>query len=440
MSFLAKLPRFNGPGLHRTHWLIERLPRPDSLPKRCIKVVGSKGKGSVSALTAAVLQHLDPPVGLFTSPHLRRVNERIIVGGVPIENHELEAALNWFQAAQTQYTRVFPGDEITRFEALTAIALYCFAARGVRTAVFEAGIGGRLDPTRTVPGEVTALTSIELEHCELLGRSREEIALEKLEISRDRGIVVIGDVEPGLAARLDSYAQIRGLRFCYALRTTRANAPRFRDGRMIFNLAFDNVELDSLNLTLIGDHQISNARTATQLVRAWVELYGSSFSKQQVVDAIRTGFGTVVWPLRFECLGQLPTIYADVGHTVSSMAAVRQTIETYLTGRSILLVTGISVDKPASEMIDELLPVADEVISTAAHHKGRSAFEIDALVKARRAEIPRHVAPSVGDAMRLAKELAVQKRMTVVVAGGLFLAVEASEALAGRDPNALSFY
>jgi dihydrofolate synthase/folylpolyglutamate synthase len=176
-----------------------------------IHVVGSNGKSSVAEMTAALLEAHGRSTGAYRSPHVERWTERVLIRGDEINRGELAAAIERSaQAAEAVNRTLDEGDEVTQFEVFTAAAFTALAAAGVEFGVIEAGLGGRLDATNVLPSQVTALTSIGLEHTEWLGETEREIAGEKLAVLRDHSTLVIGRLGPDAEQLAERVAADRG--------------------------------------------------------------------------------------------------------------------------------------------------------------------------------------------------------------------------------------
>jgi dihydrofolate synthase/folylpolyglutamate synthase len=176
-----------------------------------IHVVGTNGKSSVTRMIAALLEAHGVRTGACVSPHSARWSERVLVGGVEIDAAAFAAAVERAaDAAETVNRTLDEGEAVTQFELATAAAFVALAAARVEAAVVEAGLGGRLDATNTIPSRVTVLTSIGLEHTEWLGDTEEEIAAEKLAVLRDQTTLVLGRVSPAVAALAERAARERG--------------------------------------------------------------------------------------------------------------------------------------------------------------------------------------------------------------------------------------
>ena len=439
---LLAIPKFgNGIGLHRMLALCEPLLQtPWMTGLDAIKVTGSNGKGSVCAMTAAVFVELGMTCGLYISPHLIRFNERIITDGEQISDAELAEAVAWFFQQRDTYAARFPGDTVGAFEAFTAIALYHFARKRPRVLVAEAGIGGRYDSTRMIPGKIVALTSLDLEHTALLGSTLEMIAYDKADLCPEGGTLVTGDLDAEASRRLQAYCDLRRITLRRAAAHSRVQRVSFGETHMEVDLTIDGLDLPALQMAVRGYHQITNVVVTTLLVRQWLDDHDMRVSEAQLAQAVRGAMRSLSWPGRFERVATDPDIFIDVGHTPEAIASTVRTTRAALAGKRILLVTGVSYDKNVEENVKGLLPLADAVICTRAHHKGSPPEKILRIVESVRPELPASLAPTIEAAMQMARAQAADSQMTVLVAGGLFLSIEAAEALRGNDPRSLHFF
>ncbi|MGQ9369939.1 bifunctional folylpolyglutamate synthase/dihydrofolate synthase [Azospirillum sp. A39] len=439
---LMRLPKAgSGIGLHRMAWLLAPLlDTPWGRRLDAIKVTGSNGKGSVSRFAAGLLDRLGHPAGLYTSPHLRRFNERIVVGGRPIDDPALAAAAGWFEARRAAYAAEHPDDGFGAFEAFTAMAMHHFAARAPAALVAEAGIGGRYDSVRAIPGAVAALTSIDLEHTGILGATPELIAYDKADLCPDGGTLVVGAVDDALWRRLAAYAALRRIALVSWRDVGTVHAVRIADGRMEADLTVGGVRLDGVAFGLLGRHQVVNALVAAGLVRAWLERRGALPDGDRFAAAFRAAVGEARWPGRLERVHEDPPVFVDVGHTPDAIATVLRDLPALAAGRPVLLVTGVSADKDVAGIVGPLAGAADAVLCTRAHHRGAETARVRAAAERARPDLAVEEAPTIEEAMARAVARARARGMLVLVGGGLFLAMEAAEALAGRDPRGLRFF
>ncbi|HRP10498.1 MAG TPA: cyanophycin synthetase [Terricaulis sp.] len=393
-------PKFGeGPGLARVAAAARRLGLDlTRFGEAGAVIVGSNGKGSTASMCAALLQQARGPVGLFTSPHLLDLNERFRVDGEDICDDEL--ARHWARV-EGAIAREGLAARIGAFEFLFLIAADWFAARGCAHTVWEAGIGGRLDPVKLIAARRVALTSLDLEHTALLGETLEAIAREKIDAAPEGAALFF--TETPIRAEIQSYCAARGVRAYFI-----APAPE---------------------APLAGAHQRANAALAIALARDLAPLSDA---------AVAAGLAATRWPGRLEVLQREPLLVIDVGHTPAGVAAALEGFCALAGDRPATLICGASADKDWGAIIGALAPGFTRIITAAARHKGAPAGEI-ALAAARAnpsAEIA--AAESVAEARKLALAGA-RAGGAIYVAGGLFLAAEARALHLGRDPSSLHF-
>ncbi len=439
---ILRLPKFGaGPGLHRVAALTApTLAGPWGGALDALKVTGSNGKGSVAALLAAALEELGLRPGRFTSPHLFRFEERIAIAGEPVEAPALDAAWETLRARLDTWEARHPGDQVGAFEAITALALETFARAGVDALVAEAGIGGRHDPTRVIPGRVAALVSLDLEHVPLLGHTLAEIACDKADLCPEGGTLVHAVEDGETRARLEAHCRERGVTALHALAASGVRRLAWEPPGMRLDLEVEGERWDDVALALRGEHQARNALVAILSLRAWLRARPAPPPRDAVEGALRRAMARVRWPLRFEQVHAAPDVFADVGHTPAALRALADSLRGAFPGRRLVLLTGVSLDKDARGILEALAPLAASAVVTQAHHKGRSPFEVAALLRRLRGDLPIEVEPDLAEAVPRALSLARLQGRKALIAGGLFLAAEATHALRGGDPRALRFF
>ena len=442
VSTLLAIPKFGaGVGLHRMLWLTQDLRATHWLTNLdAIKVTGSNGKGSVCAMVSSILQALEIQAGQYISPHLLRFNERMSINGNYIADHELAEALDWFLARQAEYAQHYPADTIGAFESFTAMALYHFTQHQPQALIVEAGIGGRYDSTRIVPGKLVGLPSLDLEHTELLGHTLELIAYDKTDLCPEHGTLVIGHIDSEVLRRLKAYCELRHITPVSTDETCSLHRTEFTANEMVIDVEIDGVRYNDLRISLQGQHQIVNAMVAVLLARKWIEQHDPQLAGAKFNAAVYQGLDQARNMGRFQKIGSDPAVFVDVGHSPGAIECLLETVHRVIGDQPILLVTGVSYNKEVEQIVARLVQVASAVICTRAYHRGSPVADILAVVKRHRSDLPIFEAGTIEQAVALAREMAIERKMTVLVAGGLFLAIEAMQAWAGEDPQALQFF
>jgi dihydrofolate synthase/folylpolyglutamate synthase len=380
---------------------------------RCIHVAGTNGKGSVAATLASLLTTAGYRTGLYTSPHLVRFNERIVIDGRPVDDQEVVNAYNAVSGAPMQ------GREPTFFEFATAMAFSTFHRRNVQWAVIETGMGGRLDATNIIHPEVSIITNIALEHRAYLGPTLAVIAGEKAGIIKDRVPVVIGPAQPSVLASIREAAEthqapLRRLGVDFRIR-------RRPDGS--FDYSSPGHRWHGLRLSLKGPHQYTNAALAL----AAGEEIASLAPRIVDADVVRNGLQRTRWPGRLEIVREHPTVILDGAH---NLPAARN-LGRYLCGeagsRPVTLVVGILDDKPFRAMLRALLPCCQRVICTRPRiDRALPAERLAAEARARGAAVL--IRPTVAEAVKSAIDMAGPDEI-ICVAGSLYVVGEAKEVL-----------
>ncbi len=384
------------------------LPWLDCLP--VIKVAGTNGKGSVSAMLSAVLRRAGHRPGLFTSPHLARVHERFRVDEREPDSETLERhAARVLHHARALVARHGEALRPSFFEALLALALDLFREAGADALVIEAGVGGAHDATSLLPGTLGAITSIGLDHQDVLGAGLEAIAADKAGIVGPGAHLVLGPrIPPALRAHIAAHAP--GV----TLSTARADELRasFRGARPT------RVELDrddgplALDLPLLGAHQIDNLATVVALARQLVA--------RGVLSDLRAlaGVAEARWPGRLEVRPGTPRVVLDAAHNPEGLAALADALDDLAPRAERLLAFGLASGKDTAACLAFVPRLAPAVLLVDGFYRARAAVEL-------RAALPAQVA-CLGFATpaELARRLdrgEITPTTTVVVAGSIFL-------------------
>jgi dihydrofolate synthase/folylpolyglutamate synthase len=314
-----------------------------------IHIAGTNGKGSVAATLASILNTRGLRTGLYTSPHLVRFNERIVVDRQPISDENVLSAYRAVKAA-AKLDR-----EPTFFEFATAMAFHEFKCRKVEWAVVETGMGGRLDATNIIHPALSIITNVSVEHREYLGRRISQIAGEKAGIIKT-GVPVITAVRQKAAiAVVESVA-------------AEHSAPLFRLGKdfRLRRSAADTVTYSGLNVrwrklktALRGGHQLENTALALAACDVLSPLIGAVEP-----ECLQRGLTETRWPGRLEQVLERPLTLLDGAHNLIAARALGRYLKTDLAGRAITLVIGILDDKPYREILSALVPHCRRVILT----------------------------------------------------------------------------
>jgi dihydrofolate synthase / folylpolyglutamate synthase len=329
----------------------------------CAHIAGTNGKGSTAAMLESILRAAGLRTGLYTSPHLERVNERIRINGEDLSDTDFAAA--WTRIHAAIESLMATGQLVahpTYFECVTAMAFSIFAEKKVDFAVYEVGLGGRLDSTNILAPEVAVITSIDFDHESLLGHTIQEIATEKAGIIKP-GVSVVSSVErPEARAVISERCRDVGARLAEVDTLYRVKFTHSVDGRYPAIVAprrgtGPNLALDP---PLPGRFQVRNALAAATAARILKE---SGFAITD--EAIERGIRDVHWPGRLEKLSDDPAIYLDGTHNPAGARELVKFWQENFAGRRIFLVYGTVRDKAVDEIAGLLFPRAKSVILTA---------------------------------------------------------------------------
>lgn len=399
-------------------------------------VAGTKGKGSTSAMIAAILQAAGVRTGLYTQPDLHTFRERMRVDGQLVAPEEVVALVPQLQAAVAG-TSLLLGPFIT-YEVATALAFLYFRQARAEHAIIEVGLGGRLDATNVVEPLVSVITSISYDHMAVLGDTLAEIAGEKAGIVKTRVPVVTSARAPEALATI---ARVAAERAAPLIRVGPADAadagyryiPGPVDGgRQFFDLETPHGIYRDIELSLLGAHQLENAAAAVATVET---LRDSGLAIAE--EAIRGGLRAVRWPARMQVVGRSPWQVVDGAHNADSMAKLFAALRRHFDFERLLLVFGPLVDKDLAGMAREIAAAAvDRVYACAVAHP-RATPPADVAAALRRAAPSLDAVTSGDTRAALTAALAdASPRDLVCVAGSLYLAGEALRWFATRDEAA----
>lgn len=426
-SFLDRLQFFKIKlGLDSMNVFLESLGHPQkSYP--CIHIGGTNGKGSVGSTLTTILARADYKVGLYTSPHLSSVRERFRVNDRFISEED-------FVRQAERIINILNDHQITYFEFTTALAMLWFAQQEVDLAIFEVGLGGRLDATNVVRPLVSVITNVGIDHEQYLGNTIREIAYEKAGIIKTGIPVVAGVSKPDAIEVVSATARKKKAPF-YLLGRDFSGVREKNDKK---KWAYRGIEaspghpsltLDHLSLNIRGNYQVDNAAIALVVL----ELIDRSFPVFE--DSVRNGLTKVAWPGRLEEFWldkpEPVHILLDGAHNPDGAAALKKSLLNDFTWSRLILVWASMSDKDVRNTLMEIAPLADTIIFTRPEQE-RSASP-DALIQVLPDTLRKRCAgsDSVSDAIDLAIG-AYRPGDMICIAGSLYLVGRARQLLRGE--------
>lgn len=404
VDYLYSLDRFTvKPGLERAEHLLEHLGSPET-EFEAIQVGGTNGKGSVARFVESVLRQEGYSVGLYTSPHMLDLGERIRVDGELMRRRAMRDYVQEVEPAVEELED--EGDPPTFFEVTTVMALQEFARRDVDVAVLEVGLGGRFDTTSVCTGDIAAVTNVALEHTETLGDTVEEIARDVAHVVPEDGVCVTAAEDQALDA-LEERARERGARTVEVAESSYRVTGRTPTSQTVeVEYQGDDVTVES---PLVGDHQARNTAVAAGVL--------DEFDVSP--EALSEGLHRADWPGRFEVFEDTVDVVLDAAHNPSGCRALADTYRDVY-GDDATLVFGAMADKDVESMVAYLSDVAESVY-VASPSKDRAA-PVGRLKQA----FEREGTPVESrDTVLEAVEEAIEAGDTVLVTGSLYTVGEA---------------
>lgn len=394
---------------------------------QCVLIAGTNGKGSTAATLAGIVEAAGYRTGLYTSPHLVRINERIQINREPISDSEFALIYERVGAvARELVSRSQLPWHPSFFEMLTAMMFEYFASAGVELAVLEVGMGGRLDATNIADPAISLITDIDFDHQKFLGNTLAEIAHEKAGIMRPAGTVVLLPQHPQVNDVLGREIMERKAKPVSAVKNLPPLTPvagPYAANEYPLEIMGETVQIAS---PLAGRHQLRNIALA---ITAAEELnrVGFRISPSQIAEGVRN----TRWPGRFEVVRggvNEPEFVLDVAHNPAGAWALRSTLSAVYPERPLTFVFGAMRDKAIREIAEILFPLAETVIVTHAESpRAATAQEIVNLAQHTQATIVPQ--PNIAAALEAARD-AAGKNGVVVVTGSIYVVGEAIAILA----------
>ncbi|MCH8864432.1 MAG: bifunctional folylpolyglutamate synthase/dihydrofolate synthase [Chloroflexi bacterium] len=404
--------------LRRIEMLLARLGNPQNAAKT-VHIAGTKGKGSTAAMIASILYQSGYRTGLYTSPHLLSIRERLQVDGEPITEKAFARLVSRLKPEFEAVNESGTYGELTTFELLTALALAHFKESAVDYQVLEAGLGGRLDATNVTDPEICVITSISYDHMDVLGDTLAEIAAEKAGIIKPKSVVVVARQSPEARAVIEKTCREKGARLVsVGSEITWQRQTAGPDGQT-FRLKGISGEYD-LSLPLAGEHQLENAAAAVAAVEVLKE-HGARISP----ESIARGLAQVHWPGRLQVMRREPWLVVDGAHNADSARRLVAALRQYFVFQRLTLIFGASSDKNIAGMVAELASFPNRVIVTSSRHP--RAVSPDSLSgEFTRQGMSAEVTENVSAAIEIALAGAAPGDL-ICVTGSLFIVAEAME-------------
>jgi dihydrofolate synthase / folylpolyglutamate synthase len=407
--------------------ILDSLGHPENRYATAI-VAGTNGKGSTSAMLASILERAGYRTGLYTSPHLTQVNERIRVNGEEISDGDFARA---FTDVWDSVERLFAAKELSAppsfFEYLTAAAFLHWASVPVDFAVLEVGMGGRLDATNVTEPRVAVITNVALDHQEFLGSTTAAIAGEKAGVIRAGQPVVSSCEDPDARQIIQRRAAELGATLVETPESAQVSILRSRDGRYEFDLAINGESFLGLVSPLMGRFQVKNAVAA---IAAAQQLANQGWSISAA--AIREGLRRARWAGRLEVVSERPLVVLDGAHNPGAARAISDFAREQWAGKRLRLIYASMRYKAIGEISELLFPLAEKIYLTQPNQE-RAATPEEILAAAR--SLPRYVVSEPDPAQALESALRDSAPEDIVLAAGsLFLVGAIKKALLANPP------
>ena len=379
-----------------------------------VHVAGTKGKGSICAMTASIMREAGYKVGFYSSPHMIDFRERIKVNDNEISKQSL---INYVMKLRHIFITV---DQLSTFEIITAIAFKYFADQQVDIAIIEVGMGGRLDATNVVEPIVSIISPISHDHMNILGDTIAKIAREKAGIIKKSVPVIISPQKESAKEEIKIIANRKGSFIIDVSENYTFEQINYSLEKQSFVIKEKLIyPSDTYNpiyeIPLLGDHQINNAITAFACILRLRKL-GYEINE----NALKNGFSKVEWPGRFEVVCKKPLIIVDGAHNRDSFRKLRDTIKKYLAGKKVILIFGASEDKEVKLMIKIIKPYIEHFIFTKSEHP--RALGLGELEKfASSLDLDNYSIRDIGSIVPLILRKSDQKN-TYIASGSIFIA------------------
>ena len=389
---------------------------------RSAHVAGTKGKGSICAFTSSILEEAGYCVGLYTSPHLATVAERVKINNKNIEKEDLVRVIDRLR----KHIGPAPDKEFTFFEIYTLAAMLYFSMKKVDFAVFETGMGGRLDATNVVDAEVCGMAPVSYDHTHVLGSRIEQIAREKSAIIKRGARCVSSPQRSRVLQVIERRCAEKEASLSLVGKDITYNVSSSDEEGNYFDVYGEAGHYAKCRMRMLGDFQVANCATAIGICE---QLLGPEKNNR---DAFRKGIERVFIPGRMEILSRRPFVVIDGAQNGDSAARLKNSVERIFRYDRLILLVGISRDKDIESVCAQLAPLADEIVlSRASVSRAADPGLIRGYIKGRRVTMTKDVKEGLGAAFSLAG-----KNDVILATGSFFLIGEVRKMILGCDNKA----
>ena len=438
-ALYARMPTRMGPTLDRMARLAELLDHPERTAP-AVHLTGTNGKTSTARMVASLLAAFGIGAGVYTSPHLQDVRERVALAGRPISTREFAETWAYLEPFLAEVDRA-SNQPVTFYEAMTTLAFVWFAELPVDAQVIEVGMGGTWDATNLVNGEVAVINRVALDHPEL-GDTPAAVATEKAGIIKPGATVVSQEQDDDVLAVVAGRAAEMDARLLLAGRDFAVERRRQAVGGQLLDLRTPGGTLADVLVPLHGRHQADNAASALVAVEAFLGAHEGAWGpgtdapagqrRQLDPEAVRAGFAAVTSPGRLEVVSRQPLVLLDGAHNPAGARALAEALLTEFVVDRRTLVVACLADKDVRGILEGLAPATGRLIVTT-NRSPRAAPAERLRKEAEALGLATEVAPDVASAVRQAIDGAAETE-AVVVTGSLSTVGEARDLLIGTGP------
>lgn len=404
------------PGLSRMKHLLEHFHHPEG-EFESLQIAGTNGKGSVVAFIASVLRESGYRVGVYTSPHLFKVNERVALGKDFITDLELKEFLKEIYPIYLEMRK--GGDSPTYFEVITLLSLLYFSQKKVDLALVEVGVEGKFDATNVVSPLLTVITNVEKDHAEFFGPRFQHVKGEMLSLIREKTPLVTSEEKEGVLSDMKRVCEGKGSPF-FSLQDIKVKRLRSSLTEQVFSYEGLFWTFPQVQISLGGLYQIKNAALSLLTLEVLAEKEKIRLEEEEILRGMREAF----WPARFHVVSEEPMVIIDGAHNPSGVRNLLRSLKYYFPHEKFIFICGVLREKDYRKMAKLLSPFSAEVICT----NPPSIRCLDAL-ELRKAFMRYNknviVKRNPVEAIEVALEKGREKEAAIVIFGSLYLAAEA---------------